>query len=70
MKENDKNKRAHDIEMRKIDNQIAAWIEFQKKNEQKIVDLNEELKNQETRIYEEFKSQIAAVTEMNKSSQD
>ena len=65
MKENDKNKRAHDIEMRKIDNQILAWIDFQKNNEQKIVDLNKELKDQETRIYEEFKSQIVAVTEMN-----
>ena len=70
MKENDKNKRAHDIEMRKIDNQILAWIDFQKNNEQKIVDLNKELKDQETRIYEEFKSQIVAVTEMNQQSQD
>ena len=70
MKENDKNKRAHDIEMRKIDNQILAWIDFQKNNEQKIVDLSKELKDQETRIYEEFKSQIVAVTEMNQQSQD
>ena len=45
MKENDKNKRAHDNEMKKIDSQIAAWIEFQKGNGKKIEEISSEVKS-------------------------
>ena len=41
--------------MKKLENKIDSWIEFQKSNELRIKDTNLELKATENRIYEEFK---------------
>ena len=62
MKENDKNKRQLEMEIKRMDNNIAAWIDFQKGNEKKITETKAEIKAQEDRIYTEFKTQMDTIT--------
>ena len=62
MKENDKNKRQLEMEIKRMDNNIAAWIDFQKGNEKKITETQAEIKAQEDRIYTEFKTQMDTIT--------